>query len=126
MNFSGYRRGLFLFTLIGLVTVSVFIFAIDPKSLSVWGVLFFFGSLALFAAGALSLLLLSLYRRMIGRESASYFIGTVIRQGILLGLGTALLAFLQYIGLLAWWNGLLVLAFVLLLEFSSRLIFPTD
>lgn len=120
MSIAGYRLGIRLFTLFGLLSLLVFIFEMDPESLSQWGMAFFFVSLWGVATGLFLLFLLFLYEKAIGGESTVLFLGSVFRQAILLGTLTLGLLILQYLRIFAWWNALLLTAFFLLLEFTFR------
>ncbi|MEP7162860.1 MAG: hypothetical protein ABI747_03800 [Candidatus Moraniibacteriota bacterium] len=120
MTLSGYRLGIRFFTLLGILSLLVFVFGLDPASLSLWGMSLFFSSLWVAASGVFALSLLFLYARVLGSEGATRFLGGVFRQGILLGTFVLSLALLAYGQVFAWWNALLLLVFFLLLEFTFR------
>lgn len=126
MTLFGYRVGIQAFTLLGFSARLIFIFGVDPETLGWGGLALFFLALWVAASGFFSLFLLALYRRAIGETSTLYFVGSVLRQGILLGCLVLTLALLSYFSLLAWWSSALSLVFFLLIEFTARKVFGTS
>lgn len=105
--------------LLGLVGL-IFIFGFDPDQLGSFGLTLFFlvlgGWVASLVAWGLTLLAL----HSLGEERARVFVGSLLRQALLLGVGVAALAALRFFDYLLWWNALLLIAFCLLLELSLR------
>jgi len=111
---------LVLVVLVTLALLGVFIFALDPDTLTRVGEASFFGLWFLFFVGILALTLLSLAQRFLGTERATLYQGAAFRQSILFAfLLTGVMA-AQYFALLTWWGTLLLLAFVLLIELTYR------
>lgn len=95
-------------------------FFVDPESAGNPGVALFLGTLFSFLTGSYTLVIVSLSRRFLGDQSAAVAFGASFRQGFLLAfLSVSMLVLLRF-GYLSWWNALLVLAAILLLELSAR------
>lgn len=109
-----------LLALAALGVLGVFIFGVDPVTLTVAGQGVFFLSLALFVAALFALGLISLARRFLDERAAEVYVLSAFRQGLFLGLYVAGMALAQFLGYLAWWLALLALALVLLIEFTVR------
>ena len=120
MTLFSYRFGIRFFTLLGLLSLLVFVFGLDPKSLSVWGMVFFFVSLWVVACGIFSLTLLFAYEKTLGAENTAFNIGSIFRQAILLGSFVLGVACLFYFHVFVWWNATLFFIFILLLELTLR------
>jgi len=90
---------------------------IDPDNAGAIGLLLFFASAFLFLA-ALLILLFTWLRRKIGgsEEIALAYLGVSFRQGILMALLVILLLMAQRYRILTWWDSLLTVAGILLIE----------
>lgn len=92
------------------------LFFVDPDS-SWLSLLVFYLTLALSLIGTLTLLGYRV-RQAASRGEESYDnLGVSLRQGILLTLGLIGVLFLQSLRLLNWWDGGLLVGFLILLEF---------
>lgn len=109
-----------LLALAALGVLGVFIFGVDPVTLTVAGQGVFFLSLALFVAALLALGLLALARHFLDERAALAYVPSAFRQGLFLGLYLAGIALVQFLGYLTWWIALLAFALVLLMEFTVR------
>lgn len=109
-----------LLALAALGVLGVFIFGVDPVTLTIAGQGVFFSSLMLCVAALLALGLLALARRFLDERAAEAYVPSAFRQGLLLGLYVACLALSQFLGYFAWWLALLAFALVLLIEFTVR------
>jgi len=120
MSLAVYQWGIRLFTLLALVAwASVFI-TVDPDAAGLTGRFLFFGSFFASILGMLTLFVTWVYVKGLGEEGAAHHLGAAFRQAFLLAgfvLGNALF---QFFGFLTWWDSLLLLAFVLLVELSLR------
>jgi len=98
------------------------VYYIDPNSGGVIGKLLFYLVLFFFSSGLFSLILLWLRRKIISEETAFSNVGLSFRQGILLALLISGLMVMQSFRILVWWDGLLLLAGIFLIElyFLSR------
>ena len=124
MSFSAYIWGICLFTLVSFSAWLGIVLAVDPLEAGPSGIVLFFASFFAFLLGILTLFITQAYRFALGEASAVFHIGGAFRQAFLFALfGTALLVF-QYLRILTWWDSLLLLAFILLLEISLRALAP--
>jgi hypothetical protein len=104
---------------------AAFIFVVrlvDYDSSGLAGKMLFFGSLFFALSGFFNLLLLWLRKNQVDAENAFSSVGLSFRQGILLALFAVGLLILQSFRILIWWDGLLLLAGIFLIElyFVSR------
>ncbi len=122
MSFSAYIWGICLFTLLSFAAWLGIVISVDPYSAGLPGMILFFASFFAFLLGILTLLVTQAYRYALGEVSTIFHIGSAFRQALLLALFGVGILFFQYVRILTWWDALLLLAFVLLLEFSFRTI----
>ena len=122
MSFSAYIWGICLFTLLSFSAWLGIILAVDPYEAGRPGVLLFFASFFAFLLGVLTLFVTQMYRYALGEASTIAHIGTAFRQALLFTLFGVGLVFFQYARVLTWWDSLLLLAFILLIEISARTI----
>lgn len=109
-----------IIALAGLGVLGVFIFGTDPTALTIPGRTLFFCSLWALVASLVSLILLSLARRFLDERATEAYVLSAFRQsGLVASLVTGI-ASAQFFRLLTWWNALLFLALVLLIEFTAR------
>ena len=112
------RGYLWLIRIIGLLALSALVFIvikIEPER-SVWVKVYFYLAFFLFSSALFNLFLLGLRRRVMRGELVGENIVLSLRQGILLSLlATGLLA-LQGFRMLLWWDGLLMVAGIFLIE----------
>lgn len=90
---------------------------LDPVAAGVYGYLLFFLSLFLGIASLTALGGYGLRRLLVPQQLPAYRVRYSIRQGILLGLFTDLLLFLQRLRLIRWWLVLLLTIVFLCTEF---------
>ncbi len=120
MRFQTLLFGVRFFTLLSLGTWMGVFFSVDPESAGDPGAALFLGALFSFLTGFYTLVLVFLSRRFLGDASAALAFGASFRQGFLLALLSVSVLVLSRFGYLSWWNVLLALAAVLLLELSAR------
>ena len=123
MSLSVYLWGIRLFTLLSLSAWLGIVVAVDPTEGGVVGMVLFFSSLFAFILGVMTLVLTSIYRQALGATSAAHHLGGAFRQAFLLTIFCVGVAFFQKERILTWWDALLLLAAVLIIEFSLRKIF---
>lgn len=112
----GYLWTTRIISLLSLIFLVLVIVRIDPeKGLS--GKVSFYVALFLFLAGAFNLFLLRLRRRLMKGDLAYENIVLSFRQGTLLAVLATILLVLQGLRMLIWWDGLLVVAGIFLIEF---------
>lgn len=120
MSLSAYLWGIRLFTLLAFSSWVGIVFAVDPEHSGVAGVGLFFMSLFAMLLGFMTLFVTWVYRKGLGGASAAHHLGGAFRQAFLLTLYAVGIVFFQYERILTWWDSLLFLAAVLLVEFSIR------
>ena len=103
------------FVLIGWLSVVLYV---DPEESGIIGTLLFYGSTFLLFSGLAASFLGWLGKKSAkGNEDESVaHIATSFRQGILLALLLVILLFFQEKGILTWWDGLLAVAGIFLIE----------
>lgn len=106
--------------LAALGVLGVFIFGVDPATLTFAGRGLFFLALWLLVATIIALGLSSLARRFLDERAAEAYLPGAFRQGGLVGVYVSGMALAQFLGYLTWWLALLTLAFILLIEFTIR------
>lgn len=120
MSLSAYLWGIRLFTLFAFFASLGVVIALDPEEAGGVGRGLFFVSLFALLTGILTLFVTWTYRKALGDMSAAHHLGSAFRQAFLLSLYALGIVFFQYAGILVWWDALLLLAAVLLIEFSLR------
>lgn len=123
MTLSGYRLGIRLFALFGLLSLGVIILWVDPETLSAWGMTLFFICVGVSVSGCITLTLLFLSERFVGVEGARHYVGGALRQGVFCGLYGVVLLLLLFTKTFAWWIAGLIFVFFLLVEYTYRRLF---
>ena len=117
MTLKSYVWGIRLVTLLSLFAFAFVVKFVDPDATGVVGKLLFYCSLFFALSGIFNLFLLRLRRRNVDAENAFSNVGLSFRQGLLLSLFAIGLLILQSLRMLVWWDGLLLLAGIFLVEF---------
>lgn len=122
MKLKSYVWGMILLDMILLIAFYLVADNVDPIKSGTAGKALFYLVLFFFLSGLFNLLLMGARKTFLGSEMAIYGLGLSLRQGILLSILAVSLLILQSYRMLVWWDGLLVLAGVFLLElyFLSR------
>ena len=122
MTLKAYIWGIRIVTLFSLIAFVSVVKLVDPDSSGVAGKILFYLSLFFVLSGFFNLFLVWLRKRTINQENAFSAVGLSFRQGILLALFAIGLLILQSFRVLIWWDGLLLLAgiFIIELYFVSR------
>jgi hypothetical protein len=120
MTLAAYRLGIRVFTFFALVAWGSVVFTVDPETMGPGAVYLFFGTLFVALLGLLTLFVTWSYCRGLGEASAAHHLGSAFRQAFLLALCGVGLTLFQYWHILTWWDALLLVVFMLLLEFSLR------
>lgn len=126
MTLTVYLWGIRLFTLLSFSAWLGIVIAVDPIQAGMVGIVLFFLSLFAFFVGALTLVLMSLYCRVLGTTSAAHHLGSVFRQASLFSLFFVGIILFQKENILNWWDALLLFAATLIIEFSLRKIFTSN
>lgn len=122
MTLKSYIWGMRLFALVSLCGLGFVVFYVDPETAGIFGKIIFYLALFFSLSGIINLFLVFLRRKAAGNEAALAAVGLSFRQAVLLSVLTAGLLFLQSLRALVWWDGLLLVAGVFLVElyFLSR------
>lgn len=116
MTLRSYLWGLRFGTLMSFAALCAVIFLTDPREIGWLAFVLLYVTFFLTSAGMGILFLTWLWRRMARDVTTLGEIGMAIRQGILLGVFVTLLVGMQQARVLVWWDALLVLGAVLLVE----------
>lgn len=122
MTLKAYILGMRFITLFSLIALGAVIFYIDPENSGAIGIVLFYLVVFFVLSGIFNLFLLFIRRKLLGNELAAESIGLSFRQGILLSILVLGIMALQSYQILIWWDALLVVAGVFLIElyFLSR------
>jgi hypothetical protein len=122
MTLKAYIWAMRLLVLVSFAALLAVLTYVDPEASGMPGKLIFYVVLGFFLSGFLGLFMLFIRRKTLGEEAAQSNAGLSLRQGILLAILVIALLVLQSFRMLVWWDGLLVLAGVILIElyFLSR------
>jgi hypothetical protein len=118
------RGYLWLIRIIGFIALSLLFFIVvkvEPEK-DIWSKVFFYLAFFFFLSSLLNLFLLRLRRNRMRGELVGENILLSLRQGMLLALLATALLILQGLRMLLWWDGLLTVAGIFLIElyFISR------
>jgi hypothetical protein len=116
MTLRLYLWGLKIGALVSLIGWLVVIFNVDPLKDGPIGLLLFYGSLFLFLATTLIVLFTAARRPADESEADAQYLKTSFRQGMLLATLGIIFLVMQSYRMLVWWDGLLVVAGILLVE----------
>ncbi len=116
MTLRTYVWGILIITLFSFVALLGVIINIDPDKSGLAGKAVFFAVLLFFLSGFFNLFLLWLRKKMLGKESTAVNIGLSFRQGFLLAVLALGVLILQGMRLLVWWDGLLLVVGIFLVE----------
>jgi hypothetical protein len=122
MTLRGYIWGVRLITFFSLAALGAVIAYVDPQKSAPMGAVLFYLVIFFVASGVFNLFLLFTRRKLLGDEAAALSVGLSFRQGILLAIAVIGILLLQNFRILVWWDALLVVAGVFLIElyFLSR------
>jgi hypothetical protein len=114
--------GMRIGTIVSLAVWITVINIMDPNEAGFVGQAFFYLSLWMFLSGIFILFLTWIRRVFADTEMAFTYLGMSFRQGVLLSFIVIILLILQSFRVLVWWDGLLVVSGVFLVElyFLSR------
>ena len=104
-------------TLFSIVGLGLVVFYVDPEASGLIGKILFYVVFIFSLSGAFNLFLIRLRKRITTEENAHANIVLSFRQSLLLAILTAGLLLMQSLRLLVWWDGLLLLAGIFLIEF---------
>lgn len=116
MTLKSYIWGMRLVALFSFGALGAVINYVDPEKSGIVGKVLFYLILSFFLSSFFNLFLLWIRKRALGKEAVSLNIGLSFRQGALLAIFVVGLLVLQSMRLLIWWDGLLLLSGIFLVE----------
>jgi len=115
MTLKSYIWGMRFVTLFSIAGLAAVVYFVDPEAGPVGKILFYF--ILFFAlSGILNLIFLRLRRGITTSETAFANVGMSLRQAMILSFFAIGLLILQSFRVLVWWDGLLLLAGIFLVE----------
>lgn len=116
MTLKSYLWGMRIGTLASLSALFLIVYYIDPEKSGIQGKIIFYFTVFLALSG-IFILMLSWARRKLRKEGAVFSdFGISLRQGALLSVLAVVLLILQSFRFLTWWDGLLAVAGIFLVE----------
>lgn len=116
MTLKSYLWGMRISTVLSVAAWIAVIYNVNPEETGIIGQALFYLSLFLALAGVFILFLTWARRKILGSDWAFAHLGMSFRQGILFSaLANALLIF-QSLKILTWWDGLLLVAGIFIIE----------
>ncbi len=122
MIHNTYLTGILIATFFSWASWFVVVYKLSPFSQQTLALSLFYSSLFIALAGTFALILYFLRVWANKKEIYNVHLNTSIRQGVLLSIMVIIGLAFQRLRVLTWWDGILLLAIVLLIEFyfSSR------
>ncbi|MEK7598191.1 MAG: hypothetical protein AAB487_00450 [Patescibacteria group bacterium] len=122
MTLKSYIWGIRLVALVSFIAGVLVVLYTDPEKAGTTGLVLFYMIVFFFLSSFFNLLLLWVRKKTLGSEAVALNINLSFRQGMLLSIFAVGLLVLQSLRLLVWWDGLLLLAgvFVIELYFLSK------
>lgn len=117
MIHSTFLIGILIATFFGWASWLVVIYKLSPFSQPVLSLSLFYSSLFIALVGTFTLILYFLRVWANKKEVFNVHLNTSLRQGMLLGAMIVIGLGFQRLRVLTWWDGILLLAIVLLIEF---------
>ena len=115
-----YLRGIVLLAIFCLIAIAVIIFETDPNQIDIKIFSAFFASLFLALVSIFTLFGYFIRLRVSQKEIVYAHLGVSFRQAVLLSLALIGLLLLQATQVLNWWDGILLITAILLLELFFR------
>lgn len=116
MTLKLYLWGMKISTILSIIAWGLVIYYIDPESSGFAGQILFYLSLYLVLTGTFTLIFALIRKKLADEETVSFYLGTNFRQGALVALLAIILLFFQSLRILTWWDGLLVVAGIFIIE----------
>jgi len=117
MTLKSYIWGMRIVTLFSIIALGLVINYVDPEAAGIIGKALFYLILFFALGGLFNLLLLWFRRKITHSENAYAQVGLSFRQGLLLSSLAVGMLLMQSFRVLVWWDGLLLLAGIFLIEF---------
>jgi len=116
MTLKSYIWGIRAVTLFSIAALGLIVYYVDPEATGTVGKALFYLVLFLVLSGLFNLILLRLRKKITTSENALAQVGLSFRQSTLLSLLAIGLLVMQSFRVLVWWDGLLFLAGIFLIE----------
>ncbi len=116
MTLKLYLWGMKISTILSIIAWSLVIYYIDPENSGFVGQVLFYLSLYLVLTGVFTLIFTLIRKKLADEETASFYLGTNFRQGAFVALLAIILLFFQSLRILTWWDGLLAVAGIFIIE----------
>jgi len=120
MTLKLYTWGMKISTILSFIALGLVIYYIDPEQSALASQGLFYLSIFLAVTGLVTLFFTSLRKKGAGsklsQQEASLYIVTNFRQGALVALLVVILLVFQSVRILTWWDGLLVVAGIFIIE----------
>ena len=117
MTLKAYVWGMRLVALFSIIALVFVIMNIDPETAGAIGIVLFYLVLFFVLSSVLNLILLRIRKKIINDDNAFKNVKLSFRQGILLAILAIGLLVFQSFNMLVWWDGLLLLGAIFLIEF---------
>lgn len=116
MSVRGYLLGILATTILCFAAFALIVMVIDPEKANVWIFAGLFTSLGLGVMGAFMVLGYLVRRLTSNNEVVFSHITVLARQGFLLALGVTSLVIMQVTRILTWWDALMLVVILALVE----------
>ena len=116
MTLRTYLWGMRLISLISLIALAMVVIYIDPENSGAMGILLFYAIVFFMLGGIFNMILIFARRKFLGNEAAALNVSLSFRQGMLLSAAAIGILIFQSFQMLVWWNALLIVAGVFLIE----------
>ncbi len=116
MTLKVYIWGMRIITLLSLIALGTVIFYVNPESAGIFGMVLFYLIIFFVLSGIFNLFLLFIRKKLLGKEVVATNVGLSFRQGILLAIFCLIILILQSYRILVWWDALLSLGGIFLIE----------
>jgi len=117
MIYNSYLTSILVATIFGWFSWILVINKLSPFTSSMLSLILFYSSLFIALAGTITLFIYYTRAWINKIEIYNAHLNTALRQGALLSLMTCVAIGFQRLKILTWWDGLLLLSIVLLIEF---------
>lgn len=105
-----------LSTVLAIIAWGLVIYYIDPENSGFIGQILFYSSFYLVLTGIFTLIFTLIRKKLADQDTAAFYLGTNFRQGALVALLAIILLLFQSLRILTWWDGLLVVAGIFIIE----------
>lgn len=119
MPARGYIIGTMITTLLTLVAFLLVLFYFDPLTSGLVGIVLFFISLGITLMGIITLMVFAMMKNKYPDDPVKTY-NISLRSGVLLGVVLISFIFLKSLGVLSWWNTIMIILVAVVLEIYFR------